>query len=352
MTSLESINEARMELIEALGEFKDAYLCMMKQWFKMQISKKEFEGEIRNMLPQHQLHLHNRFILRLISSCLKSEDDTAKKRFLLSKKVELVKNKEPCEPPQKMPKIEEEVSKPFAKSADFIAAEWGEYLPERRTPSPSLIEQQHYASQELFLPDLSMIHGRMMLVAWELGLDGAESSAAEVLVTATQYFLKNLLTAVLCGRKGFKVRENRFIYSIGTPMPNPILRNYPDLTKDFHSTEVIRSNMDCQNWEKLKTEHSDHEFPREVAILLSSAIKPTLENERFKQRIMFEMACSSAPSYKILKNPNVTTLDIIEALNTNRNLIASHSIFSISIERMLARQQHPSLGEMEYISLV
>lgn len=48
-----------------------------------------------------------------------------------------------------------------------------------------------------------------------------------------QYFLKNLLTAVLCGRKGFKVRENRFIYSIGTPMPNPILRNYPDLTKDL-----------------------------------------------------------------------------------------------------------------------
>lgn len=51
-------------------------------------------------------------------------------------------------------------------------------------------EPLRYSSQELFLPDMSLIFGRMMLCAWEMGLDGAEESAAELLVVAVQVWIK------------------------------------------------------------------------------------------------------------------------------------------------------------------
>lgn len=51
-------------------------------------------------------------------------------------------------------------------------------------------EPLRYSAQELFLPDVSLIFGRMMLSAWEIGLDGAEESAAELLVVAVQVWIK------------------------------------------------------------------------------------------------------------------------------------------------------------------
>lgn len=67
--------------------------------------------------------------------------------------------------------------------------------------------------------------GRLSLGAWELGMAGAEESAAECIVIAVQYFIKNILTAVLIQRSGYKVKnKKKFIHSIGAPVANPWLR--------------------------------------------------------------------------------------------------------------------------------
>lgn len=41
-----------------------------------------------------------------------------------------------------------------------------------------------------------------MLAAWELGLEGADDEAADIIVVAVQNFLKNVLSAVMAQRKG------------------------------------------------------------------------------------------------------------------------------------------------------
>lgn len=139
------------------------------------------------------------------------------------------------------------------------------YLPQLESPPQHLQDEpQRYCVQELFLPDHSLILGRLMLTSWEMGMEGAEDSAAEILVHAVQvyifliishtsyqmyfflffhmaiyinyacllifqYFLKNLLTVVLAQRNGYKLRDKKMIYSLGCPVPNPWLRSYHGL---------------------------------------------------------------------------------------------------------------------------
>lgn len=69
----------------------------------------------------------------------------------------------------------------------FQLADPVNYLPQLESPPQHLQhEPQRYCAQELFLPDHSLILGRLMLTSWEMGMEGAESSAADLLVLAVQ----------------------------------------------------------------------------------------------------------------------------------------------------------------------
>lgn len=68
-----------------------------------------------------------------------------------------------------------------------------DYLPSLRPPSyQPTDEPQRNCAYELFLPDQAFLMGRLMLAAWECGLEGANDSAADVLVCAVQ--VKLLIT--------------------------------------------------------------------------------------------------------------------------------------------------------------
>jgi transcriptional adapter 1 len=71
-----------------------------------------------------------------------------------------------------------------ADIADYI-------VPPNTVPAHAHEEPLRYSAQEFFLPDMSLIYGRMMLSAWEVGLDGAEEPAAELLVIAVQVLIKS-----------------------------------------------------------------------------------------------------------------------------------------------------------------
>lgn len=63
-----------------------------------------------------------------------------------------------------------------------------------------------------------------MLAAWDVGLEGVDDDAADMMVVATQTFLKNILSAVIAQRKGYKKKRD-FMYDLGTDVPNMWLRN-------------------------------------------------------------------------------------------------------------------------------
>lgn len=82
-----------------------------------------------------------------------------------------------------------------------------------------------YAARDLLLPDVAMIHGRMIVSAWEFGLDGVDDEAIRILLQAVEQQLKTLLSVVVARRGAYRLRERRFRYAYGTELPAMHLRN-------------------------------------------------------------------------------------------------------------------------------
>lgn len=63
----DTLNIARRKLNEVLGEKSTKYFNHMKQWFRMKLTKEEFDTEARSLLSSDQVHYHNEFLLALLN---------------------------------------------------------------------------------------------------------------------------------------------------------------------------------------------------------------------------------------------------------------------------------------------
>ena len=52
-----------------------------------------------------------------------------------------------------------------------------------------------------------LIHGRLLVSAWEDGIEGCEDDAVTLTMVAVQHFLKNIITSVLVSRNPWRSRE-------------------------------------------------------------------------------------------------------------------------------------------------
>lgn len=43
-----------------------------------------------------------------------------------------------------------------------------------------------FASRELLLPDIGMVHGRLIVTAWDFGVENVEDDAVKLLMQAVQ----------------------------------------------------------------------------------------------------------------------------------------------------------------------
>lgn len=81
----------------------------------------------------------------------------------------------------------------------------------------------------MILPDIGLVHGRLMVTAWDFGLDNVEDDVVRLMMLAIEVQLKNVISAVLQKRNAYKLREGKFCHSVGTQVPQPFLRNSADI---------------------------------------------------------------------------------------------------------------------------
>ncbi|MEQ2193028.1 Transcriptional adapter 1 [Xenoophorus captivus] len=60
---------AKKNLTDAIGDNVKHYWANLKLWFKQKISKEEFDVEARRLLPQENVHIHNDFLLAILTRC-------------------------------------------------------------------------------------------------------------------------------------------------------------------------------------------------------------------------------------------------------------------------------------------
>lgn len=325
MSGCDDLNNARKKLEAALGESSKQYFQLMKLWFQLKSTKEEFDIESRKLMTAQQVHLHNEFLLCLFNKCQSLAS------FPSHSSVSKISSRTSYSPSRSTSSTLKDKTNKRAKvkrrnrsdKGSFEPADIADYIQTPNALPPHAHEEPlRYSAQELFLPDLSLIFGRMMLSAWEIGLDGAEESAAELLVVAVQHFLKNVLTAVLVRRKGYKVRESHFLYAVGLTVPNPWLCNTVNITDDV----TMRFSTRLNDEEKMK----------------SPVQKLTLDE--IEQRAAYEIACGDVGS--TVQYP-VTAYQVLEALQVHRNVIPSHTVYSVNTERVISTLNHPTNEETE-----
>ncbi|XP_049865384.1 transcriptional adapter 1-like [Pectinophora gossypiella] len=297
------LNVARRKLNQALGEKSTKYFNHMKQWFRMRLTKEEFDSEARALLSADQVHHHNEFLLALLNKV----EGLAETSATIAQEKAISHNRH---------SRRHKRSSRTSEKSNFEPADLLEYLPPNSPPGAGS-DGVKYAVQEIFLPDHALVVGRFMLAAWELGLEGADDDAANIIVVAVQNFLKNVISAVISQRKGYKIRNNHLMYDIGGDIPNMWLRNS---SKVYDPQGEGRVSVD------------------DGVDALGPRCPPTIDE--VEHAAAFEIACS-VPSTEC-NDEKLTIDEFYNTLLTHRNVISCHSVYAVNMERLACMLNHPS----------
>ncbi|XP_047519694.1 transcriptional adapter 1-like [Pieris napi] len=301
--ALDILSNSRRKLNDILGDKSTKYYSHMKQWFRMKLTKEEFDAEARLLLSQEQIHYHNDFLLALLN----------KVEGLAETSITIAQEKASSH--NRNTRRHKRSSRTSEKS-NFESADLLDYLPPS-TPPGAGSDGVKYAAQEIFLPDHALVVGRFMLAAWELGLEGADDEASDLIVVAVQNFLKNIISAVVSQRKGYKLRNRHFMYDIGGDMPNMWLRS---VNKLYDPQSDGRVNVD---------DGPDALGPR---------CPPTIDE--VEHSAAYEIACSVSDAET--KDEKLSIDEFYNTLLVQKNVIACHSVYAVNMERLAIMLNHPS----------
>ncbi|XP_053669973.1 transcriptional adapter 1-like [Anopheles nili] len=320
-TQNNEVNNAKQALMLALGDKWAMYLTNMKLWFRKKHSKEEFDLECRKLFSSNQLNLHNRFLLAILNKIdavsvpqfsnnicdgghITSTSETYGNTGDGTNLTSMQQND------GRSSKKRKRSSKSSSDRATFEPMSPYEYISREFTgtehPSPPLgvaggtLPAMRYAAQELFLPDNGLVMGRLLVGAWEHGLASADDAAVDLIVNSVQVLLKNVLTAIITARKHYRITANgTFFYDVGCEMKHPFVRN--TVTKSKIDDEPMELDREIVSY--LKTPSTDSTF-----LASCEQLYPTVSRK-------------------------INALELYTALQ-DRNLISSHSVYSMNMERI------------------
>ena len=165
-----------------------------------------------------------------------------------------------------------------------------------------------FAHREPTLPDQAFIGGRLLIAAWDEGLDGSinDPAASDLIVAAVNQLLRRIILSLLKDRSAFKTKPtSKEPYAVGISIPNPYL-----ISRQRRSLESNTSDKQAENDE---------------------------------QSAIWELACA----HRDTVNGNaslgsVSLFDLMATLKKDRTLIPSHTVYSINMERLICRLHHES----------
>ncbi|XP_069166071.1 transcriptional adapter 1 [Procambarus clarkii] len=343
LSSSDHLNGARKRLEEALGpDKKTKYFYHMKQWFRMRVTKEEFDKSARDLLPLNSVHLHNEFLLAILTKCqlftsssssssrsdthhrhddlrMDSGGGTSGSRDHASVNVYYI----PSERKKLKPKKKMKATRP-PQDNNFEAVTVQDIAATATLHEPQAITDAGagYMSRSLCLLDTGPLKGRLLLAAWDHGITQVADNVANMLQEATQQCLKNVLMAVISRRRGYRIREGRFMHSLGTTPPNPWLRNTASLN-DWASESLGLPTGECG-------EAGDR------------PIWPTVDSA--EQNAAHLAACAPQTDNPL---PPISCMDLLEALQVQKSALPCHSVYALGMERISSRLWHPGWGEVE-----
>ena len=400
MTATIELQSARRKLQVALGDSGTDYFRQLKLWFRKHISKDIFDTEARRLLSPEDSHLHNEFLLAILNKC-QTLANLPTNNVVVSAPVKLAAGgplphaaASPLSQAASAPAAAAELVVPRIKNdPGGLAVPGNERLKvgkarRKNSKSNKAAFEQRFAPVNLasaardtdtvalaaaangaaanaeseadraarfahreapLLPDSSLVHGRLLLAAWEEGIERVEDEAVTLVLLAVEQQLRKLVTALLVQRNGYKVREGSFLHAVGSRVPNPWLRNA--------QRRLLRQEV-------------SYAGPREVAEvlpdppekLLMADIDPLVPVGRQTvtdedQIAALEDVCAArageaeerrrkrkGPAAAAERMP-LSLFDLMALLKRQKSLIPSHTVYALNMERIVARLYHEGRDE-------
>ncbi|CAL8325073.1 unnamed protein product [Arctogadus glacialis] len=309
---------AKKNLTDAIGDNIKHYWANLKLWFKQKISKEEFDIEARRLLSQDNVHVHNDFLLAILTRCqiiISTPEGTGSLQWPGGSAAK------PCKPKgKKKLSSRQKFDHRFQPQNPLSAAQ--PFSPREAGPGGGEEEEQvRLSAHTLLLPTRGQLEARMMVTAFELGLDNVTEDSVSTMIYAVEHHLKDVLTAVVTRRKAYRLLDGHFPYAFGTEVtPRPYLQN---------SLAAYQSVSDCP--------------PPSAS--LPAGPPPQVAPDEAEQQAVLLLACSSDSVPVPL--PPISMFDLLEALQVHRGVMPSHTMYALNMERILARLWHPSIEELE-----
>ncbi|KAF3699048.1 Transcriptional adapter 1 Transcriptional adapter 1-like protein [Channa argus] len=305
---------AKKNLTDAIGDNVKHYWANLKLWFKQKISKEEFDIEARRLLAQENVHVHNDFLLAILTRCqiiVSTPEGAGPLQWQggSASKQGKPKGKKKCSSRQKFDH-RFQPQNPLSSAQPFSPREVG-----------GEDEELRLSTHTLLLPTRGQLEARMMVTAFELGLDNITEDAVNTMIYAVEHHLKDVLTATITRRKAYRLRDGHFPYAFGSDVtPQPYLKN------------------------SLAAYHSVTECPPPSASLPAGP-PPQMSPDEAEQQAVHLLACSADSLPAPL--PPISMFDILEALQVHHGVMPSHTMYALNMERILSRLWHPSHEELE-----
>lgn len=197
--------EAKQRLVEKLGPCYSTYIQLLGKWFRGSISKDEFDKSAKQLINQNFVLEHNRFWLAFFHHCASNTSSSIQTRSYQS-------------------------HDPHVREGDlkqnFPNGLSGDNGPETVSNKAASASSSAVTRTKIrCLPSKVITHMKIYVIAWEMGLDSADDLVSVYLNLALHHFLKNIITELICTKTAFRLRENRFRYAIGVKPINPYLSN-------------------------------------------------------------------------------------------------------------------------------
>ncbi|KAM4896174.1 transcriptional adapter 1 isoform 1-T1 [Sylvia borin] len=291
-TYVSELEAAKKSLSEALGENVKQYWANLKLWFKQKISKEEFDLEARRLLTQDNEGAGS--LPWPGGSATKPGKPKGKK------KISSVRQKfDHRFQPQN----------PLSGAQQFVAKD------------PQEDDDLKLCSHTMMLPTRGQLEGRMIVTAYEHGLDNVTEEAVTAVVYAVENHLKDILTSVISRRKAYRLRDGHFKYAFGSNVnPQPYLKN---------SVVAYNNLIEC---------------PPSSATP-SAGLAPPPAPDDAEQQAALLLACSGDTLPASL--PPVNMYDLFEALQVHKEVIPAHTVYALNIERIVMKLWHPNHEELQ-----
>jgi len=157
------------------------------------------------------------------------------------------------------------------------------------------------------LPDSSLIHGRMLVGAWDVGLEMVDEAAVRFLQVAVEMHVRSLLLKLVKDRSSFQLRDGRF---------------------PSHFSSGQRNVYSRQSG-----------FSADSDSALAAADEDAAATFQLSSSVGVKRKCRSP----------VNLSDLRDSLQRNRNVVASHTVYAINMERILNSFEHQTVEAAEIL---